>query len=359
MRRHHPSNGGNVVTATSSRRAAIAALALAAAAATILSACTDGGRGGTGTTSAPATPTARPVAIATLDPDAIGVKMLGEWSASRGPRLPGTLYFADGPQPGLAGDLALAVLKGGTLRRATVQIGASDTCALASLSFSPNGAYVAWVAGDPVSGPPGPVVVTEIATGTQTVFDARSACQPTIWFPDSLRLALSTEKHGLGALDVTSGAFAALPGTYGGYHAWAPGGAYRAYDANGEIVVERADGTVVHHAPYDIDCCAGGFTVQRLSADGRRVGVTFRNTDPGPARGAAKVVDATTGRDVRLPVAEAAAGQLPTRDVHFLADGGLIIRTPRPDTLHVVDASGRKTATVNQPVPGALVMVTD
>jgi hypothetical protein len=339
------------------RRAILAAAAVATVLGT--AACDPGPRPGTTGPDVSAPPTSAPaVAIATLDAGPLGVKMLSEWTASKGPVLPGTLYFLDGPPPGRAGRLGLAVLKGGTLRRATIDIAAGDVCANASLSFSPNGAYVSWVPGDPVGGKPAPVVVTEIATGTQTVFDARTGCQPPRWFPDSRRLALPTEHHGVGALDVTSGAFATLPETYNGYSAWAPGGVYRAYGASGEIVVEGADGSVVHHVAYDINCCAGGFSVQRLSADGRRVGVSFRNTDPGPVRGAARVVDATTGQEIRLPVAEAPAGELPDRDVHFLADGGLIIRTWPPDTLHVMDTTGRRTATVRQPVPGALLMVT-
>jgi hypothetical protein len=332
-----------------------------AAVATILgaAACDPGPRPGTaGPIVSVPPPTTAPVAIATLDPGPLGVKMLGEWAMSKGPTLPGTLYFVNGPRPGRAGQLGLAVLKAGTLRRATVEVGAADICAEASLSFSPNGHYVSWVPGNPVDGRPAPVVVTEIATGTQTVFDARTGCQPPRWFPDSRRLALRTEQHGVGALDVTSGAFAALPASYDGYTAWAPGGTYRAYGANGEVVVERADGSVVHRVAYDIKCCAGGFSVQRLSSDGRRVGVGHLNADPGPVRAAVKVVDAVTGQEIRLPVAEAPAGQLPNRDVHFLADGGLIIRTAEPAALHVVDTTGQKTATVTQPVPGALLMVT-
>jgi hypothetical protein len=333
--------------------------AVLAAFATILAvaACDTGARPGTTVPNASTPPATVPaVVIATLDPGAVGVKMLSEWTASKGPTLPGTLYFVDGPPAGKAGQLGLAVLKAGTLRRATVEIGAGDV--YASLSFSPNGHYVSWVPGDPVGGQPAPVVVTEVATGTQTVFDARTGCQPPRWFPDSRRLALPTEPHGLGALDVTTGGFTPLPETYGGYTAWAPGGAYRAYGAKGELVVEGTDGSVVHHVAYDINCCTGGFSVQRLSADGRRVGVSYLNSDPGPVRGAAKVVDATTGREVRLPVAEAPAGELPNRDVHFLADGGLILRTWGPDVLHVIDTTGRRTASVNQPVPGALLMVT-
>jgi hypothetical protein len=332
-----------------------------AAIATLLvgAACDPGPRPGTTGPTAMTPPPADPtMAIATLDPGAVGVKMLSEWTTSKGPTLPGTLYFVDGPRDGRAGRLGLAVLKAGTLRRATVEIAAVDRCAAASLSFSPNGHYVSWVPGNPVDGRPAPVVVTEIATGTQTVYDARTGCDPPRWFPDARRLALRTEHRGVGALDVTTGAFAALPPSYSGDNVWAPGGTYRAHGADGEIVVERADGTVVHRFAYDMTCCAGGFSVQRLSADGRRVGVGHRNTDPGQVRGAATVVDATTGQEVRLPVGEAPAGQLPNRDVHFLADGGLIVRTSEPAALHVIDTTGQKSATVNQPVPGALLMVT-
>lgn len=73
-------------------------------------------------------------------------------------------------------------------------------------------------------------------------------------------VAIVTEDHGTGSLGVTTGAFTGLPDTYGDYHAWAPGGAYRAYGVDGEIVVTR-------------DRCA-------------------------------------------LPVGEAGAGALPERDVH-------------------------------------------
>jgi hypothetical protein len=355
-------NGDAVLHTSQPGRAVLATIATGLTAiATMLgaAACDPGPRPGTTGPTAMTPPPADPtMAIATLDPGAVGVKMLSEWTMSKGPTLPGTLYFADGPRDGGAGRLGLAVLKAGTLRRATVEIGAGDRCADNSLSFSPNGHYVSWVPGNPIDGKPAPVVVIEIATGTQTVYDARTGCDTPRWFPDSRRLALRTEHRGVGALDVTTGAFAALPPSYGGATAWAPGGAYRAYSANGEIVVERADGSVVHRFAYDIKCCAGGFSVQRLSADGRRVGVGHVNTDPGQVRVVAKVVDATTGQEVRLPVGEATAGQLPNRDVHFLADGGLILRTPEPAALHVIDTTGQKTATVNQPVPGTLVMVT-
>jgi hypothetical protein len=299
-----------------------------------------------------AAPAPASVVIATVSPASAGVRPLGAWSTRSGPELPGTLTFVDGA-PGRT-TIRLSILAGKRLRTATVQVGESEPCAASTMSFSPDAAFVAWVPGDPVGGGPAPLVVTTVATGQQKVYDAGVGCEPPNWLPDSRHVAIRTERYGVGSLDVTTGGFTGLPETFGGYTAWSPDGSYRAYGANGEIVVERADGSVVQRRRYDIGCCTGGFTVQDVSADGRYVGVSFRNSDPSPVRGAAKVVDVNTGREVAIVVGE--GGDLPARDVHFLANGGMLVRTfdPAPGWLHVLDSDRAKLGTLVQPAPGRL-----
>jgi hypothetical protein len=246
---------------------------------------------------------------------------------------PGVLYFTTVTGPGGTGTVkAVNSLGMGVLGTRPVLGPVSRyDWVTDSFVFSPDGHSVAWVEANIGNGDGiGPlVVVTD--DGPPTVIAARVVGGLPTWMPDSRRIIVTVPGLGLGTLDVTNRRFAPAPAAWNGYVAWSLGGAYVAYGETGKIVVARADGTVVHRVPYDINCCTGGFSVQSVSPDGRYVGVSWENSDPTQVRGAIKLVDVTTGKEVALP-AQATGSVV---DIIPLVDG-LFIRT--------ASSSGAQTA---------------
>ncbi|MEV8517914.1 hypothetical protein [Dactylosporangium sp. NPDC051484] len=234
---------------------------------------------------------------------------LGPWTTSSGKSsLPGTLFYLTGATDGSTEPIKINVLAGSTLRTATLQgaVGQHD-CARQSIVFSPDGTSVAWVESDNHTSNGGALVVASLRDRKQKVVmsgpvrcDAGSGPK---WMPDSRGLIVSVMRANtvdVNIVDVNSGATTAAAAAWGDYMAWSANGAYVAYGEHDEIVVATAAGAVTKRVHYDINCCTGGFSVQSVSNDGRYVGVSFRNSDPGTVRNAMRIVDLSTGKEVDL-----------------------------------------------------------
>jgi hypothetical protein len=230
---------------------------------------------------------------------------IGTWSTSDKASLPGTLYYVTGANSGSTDTIRLSVLGGGTLRTAALQGTIQEyDCVRQSIVFSPDGSQVAWVEGNNEQLNGGKLVVAALNGGTaRVVYNGLVRCDGGAgpkWMPDSKRLVVSTSGTGgaIKLVDVNTGAATAGPAAWNGYLAWSANGSYVTYNEQRKIVVARPDGTVVKRVPYDINCCTGGFSVQSLSNDGRYVGVGPENSDPGTVRGAMRIVDMSTGKEV-------------------------------------------------------------
>ncbi|GAA1867556.1 TolB family protein [Asanoa iriomotensis] len=227
---------------------------------------------------------------------------LGPWSESGGKSsLPGTLYYLTG---GPTGPFKINVLADDKLRTASLRgTLVQNDCVRQSIVFSPDGSSVAWVESDEPASDLGALVVASLdGGGSRVVLPSGVACRSGAgpkWMPDSRRLVVARSNDAR-IVDVNTGATTAAPLAWRDYLAFSRNGAYVAYGEQGRIVTTTAAGKVVKRVPYDINCCTGGFTVQSISDDGRYVGVSFHNSDPGTVRNAMKIVDMTTGKNVDL-----------------------------------------------------------
>jgi hypothetical protein len=270
---------------------------------------------------------------------------LGSWSTSDRASLPGTLYYVTGGDP-----VRLNVLGGGKLRTAALQgTLAEHDCARQSIVFSPDGSLVAWVEGDNEQLTGGKLVVAGLAGGTaHVVYNGLVNCaggSGPKWMPDSKRLVVTVaDGSTVKLVDVTTGAVTAGPSAWSGYLAWSANGSYVTYGDQGKIVVARPDGTVVKRVPYDINCCTGGFSVQSLSNDGRYVGVSFENSDPGTVRGAMRIVDLSSGKELndgRVPPSGGGISYLLAGDLRVVG-----VALPSSMSVDLVNASGKELGSI-------------
>jgi hypothetical protein len=104
-----------------------------------------------------------------------------------------------------------------------------------------------------------------------------------------------------------------------------PGGEYAAWSENGTVMVSRSDGTVVHRFAHGDETPTGGFTVQGVSDDGRRVVLGMRPSDPASVRTGFRVVDTTSGKNVDLP-REVRVTDLTSTQVHPVPGNQLLVR---------------------------------
>ena len=292
----------------------------------------------------PAAATSAPPSATTTPPNA--ALTLGSWTSVAKPSLPGTLYYVQRDSK-----LVIGVLSGGKLRSAPLRgtVGEMD-CARQSLAVSPDGGSMAWVEGDNSNGNGGTALVIASLNGAghKIVVEGNVACTGGTgpkWMPDSRRLIVRIDR-GVFTVDTATGARTPAPPAWGGYLAWSADGRHVAYGESGKIVVATAAGKVVQRVPYDIDF-TGGFSVQTVSTDGRYVGVSHENTDPGTVRGATRVVDMTTGVDIDLRRVAPALGEQ-----QHIAEGRRLISTVRADGAKDValdDPSGHQIASVSVP----------
>ena len=172
------------------------------------------------------------------------------------------------------------------------------------LYLSPDGRRVVWVATDG-GGLTGKLMIAgSDGSGRRTLL-ANVACTAEnvpVWLPDSAHLLIRLGNDGQRRMIDVDGEVRATPldGTVGDL-AWSPSGTFVAYQEDGKIVVARPDGTVAHRVAHGDETPTGGFTVQGVSDDGRRVVVGMRPSDPGQVRTGSRLVDMVTGRYVTVP----------------------------------------------------------
>lgn len=303
-------------------------------------------------TPSPTEPSPSPSADPSEPPEVYAHPTLGSWSQQPGPSFPGTLYFSHlTPVAGSDADtFSITVLANKTLTTASMGNLPTGDCVAASVSISPNGQMMSWVLGS-AGGTGGhalviaPMLGGSVPAATPIEYPMRISCasggQPR-WLPDSSALLVGDNDRGEGTIDAHTGAFTPYTGHTGPYGAWSTDGSIHAYQAdNGQVVVETSAGKELRRQSWvGFTCCAGGFTVQRVSDDGRLVAVGMRNTDPGTIFNALKVIDMTTGREVSLP-SPASQGQI--SDIWFTTNNRMMIETQpagKPARLSLYSAGG-------------------
>lgn len=225
----------------------------------------------------------------------------------------------------------------------------ANSCASNSLSLSPDGRLVAWIAGDN-GNDYGDLTVASIDGARTRVIRKDVYCLGAFpaWSADSRQLWVILSSNGAkGTIDVDSQKFTPVPDdVFARYGAWSPNGAFQAYRDGNKIVVATSNGNVVRMTEHDAESPTGGFTVQGVSDDGRYVVVGQLGSDPSRVRTGATVVDVVTGDDVDLPVDAPKGG----RAVFLLPGGAMLIRIVNESgaVLHEVSATGAVT-TVTEP----------
>lgn len=302
------------------------------------------GGGSTGpvpATSAPASPSATPsgsppTGTPTGNPPAgSGATDRPVWND-----LPGTLYYLSSSGAGQRVD----ALTGDAVR--TVFSVKGPSCGLA---VSPDHTKVAWATTDG-GGSPGDLVVARVdGTDRRTVLRGVSCTggNAPFWLPDSGRLLVAQGNLANRVLvDTETGAVRQTPlAGVREYVAWSPNGRYVGYNQDGKIVVARPDGTVLRRTAHGPETPVGGFSVQGVSDDGRRVVVGVRNTDVQQIRSGFRLVDTVTGENLALPDG-VASDSLRQTGIYPLAGGQLLVRTRNGsrNTLHLISASGKVRA---------------
>jgi hypothetical protein len=213
------------------------------------------------------------------------------------------------------------------------------------LTVSPGHDWIAYVTADG-SGALGDLVVS-VADGSnpRTVLHgvACTGGNGPVWLPDAQEMLVQRSDNApREVVDVFTGGISSTSfRTVTGYLTWSPYGDYAAYADGGSIVVAGADGTVVHRVRHGGLTSTGGFSVQGVSDDGRRVVLGTRDTDPGSIRTGFQVVDATTGQDVRVS-AELKLPDPKQAAVYFSTAGGILVRVPSGNghTLYMLTPAG-------------------
>jgi hypothetical protein len=106
---------------------------------------------------------------------------------------------------------------------------------------------------------------------------------------------------------------------------WSPDAQFGAYSASGEIVVCRPDGTVVRRVGHGDETPSGGFSLQGVSDDGRRVVLGANPSDPSQVRSGFRVVDTVTGKNVDLPRSIKVANLMSTQ-INTVPGNQLLVR---------------------------------
>jgi hypothetical protein len=253
------------------------------------------------------------------------------------------------PQAGVPYRLLYLTADGG-LKNAdgtTVFTPETDAC---GLTASPGGALIAYVTADG-GGPTGDLIVAGQDGSEPRIVLGDVACMGgtgPVWMPDGESLLVRQRNTGPRVVvRLDTGRTQKTPfRDVQGYLVRSPSGNFFAYQEDDTIVVARPDGTVVHRRPHGDETPTGGFSVQGVSDDGSRVVVGMNNTDPGFVRNGFRLVDMTTGRNLRLPVPVSPPG--PERvAIHPLGGNRLLIRSD--GRLHLVSGDGRVLGNSTEP----------
>lgn len=181
----------------------------------------------------------------------------------------------------------------------------TESCGLV---VSPDRGHVAYVVSDG-GGATGDLIVGRGLTGEspKTILRNVSCMGGTspVWAGRSGKLVVKQGNAGRRVTVDVTGRIGATPFTnVQGYLAFSPNGQHVAYrDQNGQIVVAGPDGALERSFDHKDESPTGGFSVQGVSDDGKRVVVGLLNTDPDIVRTGFRLVDAQTGRDIDLPPA--------------------------------------------------------
>lgn len=246
----------------------------------------------------------------------------------------GTLYY----QVHQGGKTYVYSLRGATVTRHLAV--PSDTCAVNSLSVSPDGRRVAWVSGDDQNG--GKLTVANLDGSHRKTLPQQVYCLGN--FPawtDSRHMKVGLAPSGTaGLLDLASGRFTAQPGEqFQQGVIRSANGAYQAYRWEDRIVVRTAKGALVRQVWHGAETEQGLFTVTGVSDDGRYVAVGPEATDPSRIIAGWSVFDTVTGRNVPLAV-KATRGHA---GVYLGTDGAMVLRiheNGQPVRLCQVSGSG-------------------
>lgn len=227
----------------------------------------------------------------------------------------------------------------------------APTCGMA---VSPDGTRVAWATTDG-GGSTGDLVVSGIDGKGQKTVRKDVSCtggNAPFWTPDSRHMLVSRGNQADRALvDVETGALSATPlAKVHDHGVWSPNGRYVAYAKDGKIVVAKPDGMVVHQVAHGDETPTGGFTVQGVTDDGRRVVVGVRATDLHQIRSGHRLVDAVTGQAIELPGSVRPANPRQVA-IYPWADGQLLVRVPQGShhKLYLFGAGWQPRAEVVEP----------
>ncbi|BCB79126.1 hypothetical protein GCM10022251_19500 [Phytohabitans flavus] len=257
---------------------------------------------------------------------------------------------------------------GGEIEMVTVTNGVTKTTSFGgwwrgdqAITVSPDGTMVALVqAMDNRSEYPGDLLI--VRPGGSRKLVAQSVMWgggvAPVWTPDSKHLLVGiTELQGDTAVGEKYGYVDAATGTFTEtdldqfpeYLTWSANGSFRAHaEGSSTIVVERANGTVLRRFSLtpQPECATREcpFAVQAVSDDGRYIATAIGNTDPTRVTGAQIVLDTTNGR--RVPIPASVKG---ITEIFFRSDNSLVVQTK--DKLHLVNRSGKITATIDRPDP--------
>jgi hypothetical protein len=129
-----------------------------------------------------------------------------------------------------------------------------------------------------------------------------------------------------------------------------PEGQFAAYSADGKIVVCRPDGTVIRRIAHQDQTSTGGFALQGISDDGRRLVLGPKSRTPGHARTGSHLVDTFTGRNIGLPRGVETRNALPT-EIHPMPGNHLLVRVNegRRNKIYLLDATDTILDTRTEP----------
>lgn len=203
----------------------------------------------------------------------------------------------------------------------------TDSCGLV---VSPDRGHIAYVVSDG-GGATGDLIVGRGLTGEspKTILRNVSCMGGTspVWAGRSGKLIVKQGNAGRRVTVDMTGRIGPTPFTnVEGYLAFSLNGQHVAYrNQDGQIVVAGPDGALERSFDHKDESPTGGFSVQGVSDDGKRVVVGLRNTDPDIVRTGFQLVDAQTGRDIDLPAAVTGPDRK-AADITFMSGSDLLLR---------------------------------